>query len=211
MLKVTLGLSLLVLVAAVPAFAQTFAPAAVVVDAKGQEVGPYFPITQYGPELVLTTQDFALVRISTSPEIQTLLPVGPNGFGAAEGYYGSILYYTTSNCSGTAYMRPTAGGLTLPTVSYGIVGDVLYYPPRTAPEKITSPSGVTFLLQDFHPVASVRCPLYTLLSPRRSSSPRWDSGCRSRSANSGTPRGLSELNRGCCLSLHRGKGYIGPV
>jgi hypothetical protein len=140
MLKITLGLSLLALVAAVPAFAQTFAPAAVVVDAKGQEVGPYFPITQYGPGLSLTTQDFALVRISTSPEIQTLLPVGPNGFGAAEGYYGSILYYTTSNCSGTAYMRPTAGGLTLPTVSYGIVGDVFYYPARTAPEKITSPS-----------------------------------------------------------------------
>jgi hypothetical protein len=66
MLKVTLGLSLLALVAAVPAFAQTFAPAAVVVDAKGREVGPYFPVTQYSPGLFsLTTQDFALVRIST--------------------------------------------------------------------------------------------------------------------------------------------------
>jgi hypothetical protein len=49
------------------------------------------------------------------------------------------LWYTTSDCTGTAYMKP-AFSLTIPISNYEIVGDVLYYPEPGTAKKITSPS-----------------------------------------------------------------------
>jgi hypothetical protein len=126
MLKAILGLTALFLAASVPAVcAQDVspavlvppAPAAVVVDGKGRKVGAYFPVVSYGVgTLDLQTNNNVLIQAGTSSGLWFVLPISKQGFiptGTTTGAGFPPLYYTTADCSGTAYMKPSPGGLTV--------------------------------------------------------------------------------------------------
>jgi hypothetical protein len=148
MLKATLGIIGLVLAAAVmPAFAQglspeavvSAAPSTVVVDGKGRAVGSYFPVTSYEEgSFNLQINDSVLLKVGASPGLWIILPVAAEGFIATGESDEPELYYTSTNCSGTAYMKPSSGGLTVLSATYAVAGGILYYPAPGPTKRITS-------------------------------------------------------------------------
>ena len=110
--------------------ALTFQPAVTVVDSKGQEVGPFF------------YPEFALTLVNGS---SVLFQVDKTGFVGT----GVTLYYSTKNCTGTAYVQtgtnPTPNALVSlfspPSFSAGIAGGVVYYPTPGVSKTVTMLSG----------------------------------------------------------------------
>jgi hypothetical protein len=100
--------------------------AVIVLDSKGQEVGPFFP-------------DRAVFRKIDG--ISFVLGVSTAGFVSSP--LGNPLYYTTKNCTGTAYKLVDPSALVVETLYLGesaAVAGILYYSMPGSSRKIVSNS-----------------------------------------------------------------------
>jgi hypothetical protein len=106
-------------------------PGPTVVDSKGKEVGPFD-----------VDQQTVLILFNGSP---ALFSVDKTGFING----GALLFYTTTNCTGTAYVFPTdpatANSLRVDYSQYsangwGVIGGVLYYPAPGTPKTVAAKS-----------------------------------------------------------------------